>query len=66
MIRHMDAIFSHGVFFPLEPLTLPEGTHVHLSVEDGIDINSTQRVAKVITPRLAHPKDAADFVMEIR
>jgi predicted DNA-binding antitoxin AbrB/MazE fold protein len=66
MVRHVDAIFIQGTFRPLEPLTLPEGTRVHLSVEDVTNRNPAQPVAKIHTPRLAHPKDAADFVMEIR
>lgn len=66
MVRHIDAIFSQGAFRPLEPLALPEGTRVHLSVEEGTRVSPPSRAAKIHTPRLAHPKDAADFVMEIR
>jgi len=66
MVRHVDAIFSKGAFQPLEPLALAEGTRVHLSVEEGTPINPAHRVAKIHTPRLAHPKDAADFVLEVR
>ena len=67
MVRHVDAIFSRGALRPLEPLALPEGTRVHLSVEaytsaDGLPPSA----AKVHTPRLARPEDAADFVMEVR
>jgi predicted DNA-binding antitoxin AbrB/MazE fold protein len=66
MVRRVDAIFSQGAFRPLEPLALPEGTRVHLSVEDGTNANAVQPVAKIHTPKLAHPEDAADFVMEVR
>jgi predicted DNA-binding antitoxin AbrB/MazE fold protein len=34
MIHNIDAIYDHGVFRPVEPLTLPEGARVHLRVED--------------------------------
>lgn len=68
MVRHVNAIFSQGAFRPLEPLALPEGTRVRLSVEDE---QLTAKplpaaVAKVLTPRLARKEDAADFVMEVR
>ncbi len=66
MVRHVDAIFSQGAFRPLEPLALAEGTRVHLSVEEGTNVSPVQHVAKISTPRLAHPEEAADFVMEIR
>jgi predicted DNA-binding antitoxin AbrB/MazE fold protein len=66
MVRHVDAIFSHGAFRPLEPLVLPEGTRVHLSVEEDTLLNPADGVAKIHTPRLARPKDAADFVLEVR
>ncbi len=66
MVRHVDAIFSQGAFRPLEPLVLPEGTRVHLSVEEEPDSGSVPRTAKLRTPRLARPEDVADFVMEVR
>jgi predicted DNA-binding antitoxin AbrB/MazE fold protein len=65
MVRRVDAIFSQGAFRPLEPLALPEGTRVHLSVEEQ-EHSSNGGAARVRTPRLAHPEDAADFVMEVR
>jgi predicted DNA-binding antitoxin AbrB/MazE fold protein len=34
MIHNVDAIYDHGVFKPIEPLALPEGTRVHLRVEE--------------------------------
>jgi predicted DNA-binding antitoxin AbrB/MazE fold protein len=66
MVRHVDAIFSQGAFRPLEPLALPEGTRVHLSVEEETNAGPVPAVAKIRTPRLAHREDAADFVMEVR
>jgi predicted DNA-binding antitoxin AbrB/MazE fold protein len=66
MVRHVDAIFSQGAFRPLEPLALPEGSRVLLSVEDGANLTPAPHAAKIHTPRLAHPKDAADFKLEIR
>jgi len=66
MVRQVDAIFSQGAFRPLEPLALPEGTRVHLSVEEQTSVNTVPPAAKIHTPKLAHPEDAADFVMEVR
>lgn len=66
MVRQVDAIFSQGAFRPLEPLGLAEGTRVHLRVDDKSDVNRVAPTAKIHTPRLAHPEDAADFVMDVR
>jgi hypothetical protein len=65
MVRHVDAIFSHGAFRPLAPLALPEGTRVHLSVEEETNASPLPPPAKIHTPKLAHPEQAADFVMEV-
>jgi predicted DNA-binding antitoxin AbrB/MazE fold protein len=66
MVRHVDAIFSQGAFRPLEPLGLPEGARVHLSVEEETNAVPVRSAARIHTPRLAHPEDAGDFVMEVR
>jgi predicted DNA-binding antitoxin AbrB/MazE fold protein len=66
MVRRVDAIFSHGAFRPVEAVAIPEGTRVVLSVEDVEVVNSALRAGKIRTPRLADPKDAAHFVMEVR
>ncbi len=34
MPHHVEAIYDHGVFRPIEPLTLPEGARVRLRVEE--------------------------------
>jgi predicted DNA-binding antitoxin AbrB/MazE fold protein len=66
MVRQLDAIFSQGVFRPLEPLALPEGTRVHLSVEEQTSASPAQSVPMLRTPKLARREDVADFVMEVR
>lgn len=67
MVRNADAIFSQGAFRPLEPLSLPEGTRVQLSVIEATSPTSVPAAtAKIRTPKLARPEDAADFVMEVR
>ena len=65
MVCRVDAIFTQGAFRPLEPLALPEGTRVRLSVEEA-GAGPVPPVAKIHTPRLAHREDAANFVMEVR
>ncbi|HEY1684316.1 MAG TPA: antitoxin family protein [Tepidisphaeraceae bacterium] len=66
MVRQVDAIFTQGAFRPLEPLGLPEGTRVHLSVEEQSNPPGVSSPAKIRTPKLVRPEDAADFVMEVR
>jgi predicted DNA-binding antitoxin AbrB/MazE fold protein len=34
VIHNIDAIYDQGVFRPVQPLALPEGTRVHLRVEE--------------------------------
>jgi predicted DNA-binding antitoxin AbrB/MazE fold protein len=34
MIHNIDAIYDQGVFRPVQPVVLPEGTRVHLRVEE--------------------------------
>jgi predicted DNA-binding antitoxin AbrB/MazE fold protein len=67
MIHDVDAIYDQGVFRPLEPLVLPEGTRVHLRIEQEKHDGSVALLgARVYSPRLAHPVQAADFEMEVR
>jgi predicted DNA-binding antitoxin AbrB/MazE fold protein len=66
MVRDVDAIFTQGAFQPVEPLVLPEGTRVRLRVEDQPVPQSKERPAKIHSPKLAQPEQAADFVLEVR
>ena len=34
MVHNINAIYDHGVFRPMEPLVLPEGTCVRLRIEE--------------------------------
>src|SRR3954453_23676719 len=36
MVHNVEAIYDQGVFRPIVPLALPEGTRVHLRVEEEI------------------------------
>ena len=66
MIRHIDAVFSQGALRPLEPLSLPEGTLVHLSMQEETATAPVPQAARIYTPKLANPQDVADFVMAVR
>ena len=66
MTHDVDAIYDHGVFRPLEPLVLPDGERVHLRIEEEKrDGAASSLTARVYSPRLAHPEQAADFEMEV-
>jgi hypothetical protein len=66
MVRHIDAIFSHGAFQPVEPLTLPEVARVRLRVVEALPAGSEAAAPIIRSPKLAHPENAADFVLEVR
>jgi predicted DNA-binding antitoxin AbrB/MazE fold protein len=34
MSDEIDAVYSNGAFVPVIPIAIPEGTHVHLHVEE--------------------------------
>jgi predicted DNA-binding antitoxin AbrB/MazE fold protein len=73
MVRHVDAIYSQGALRPLEPLALPEGARVRLSLDEQATstvplprAGAAATAARIHSPKLAHREDAADFVMEVR
>jgi predicted DNA-binding antitoxin AbrB/MazE fold protein len=63
MSHNLDAIFDHGVFRPLQPVSFPEGTRVHLSVSESAE--SQVNTSRLMSPRLANPDQAADFALEV-
>jgi predicted DNA-binding antitoxin AbrB/MazE fold protein len=67
MTHDIDAIFDQGVFRPLGPLVLANGTRVHLRVEEESSVEpSSFPPGRILSPRLAHPEQAAEFIMEVR
>ena len=67
MSHDVDAIYDQGVLRPLEPLLLPNGTRVHLRILEHDSAGDAQPIpARIRSPRLAHPEQAAQFTMEIR
>lgn len=66
MVRQVDAIFTQGAFRPLEPFAIAEGTRVHLSVEEDASGTPLHAVARLRSPKLARPEDAADLLMDVQ
>jgi predicted DNA-binding antitoxin AbrB/MazE fold protein len=64
MSHEIDAIFDHGVFRPLNPVTLPDGAIVRLAVAD-VPQAANGQTARIHSPRLAHPEQAIDFQLEV-
>lgn len=56
-----EGIIQDGQIRLTSDTSLPEGTRVYVIVPTA----PIAHVAKVYSPRLAHPEDAADFVLEI-
>ncbi len=65
MVRQVDAIFSQGAFRPLVPFALAEGARVRLSIEEKTNGSAVPPPAKIYSPKLVHPEDVANFVMEV-
>jgi predicted DNA-binding antitoxin AbrB/MazE fold protein len=55
MIHNVDAIYDQGVFRPVEPVRLPNGTPVHLRVEE-------QNVA--VASKLGQPNEEIPTLLE--
>lgn len=62
MSIHIDATYRDGVIHPNQPLDLPENTPVSVIVAPREEVASFGRIH---SPRLAHPEQADDFVMEV-
>jgi predicted DNA-binding antitoxin AbrB/MazE fold protein len=66
MIHNVDAIYDHGVFRPSEPLPLPEGTRVHLRVEQkNAEPHETMPVDGEIPTLLERLKDVVGTVHDL-
>jgi hypothetical protein len=67
MTHDVDAIYDQGVFRPLAPLVLPNGTRVHLHVEEESSADTPpSSPPRIRSPQLAHPKQAAGFILEVQ
>ena len=57
----LEGIVEHGQIRLTGDVRLPDNTKVYVVVP-GMEI---ERVARIASPRLAHPEQARDFTMEI-
>ena len=57
----LEAIVDHGLIRLSPEVKLPDRTSVYVIVP----ANLTPKMARIVSPRLAHPEQARDFVMEV-
>jgi predicted DNA-binding antitoxin AbrB/MazE fold protein len=71
MTINVHATYRDGLIHPLHPLNLPEGTELELTVETAVanvtgTVDRDSAPARILSPRLVHPEQIADFQMEVR
>ncbi len=59
--RTFEGVVENGQIKLNSPVNLPDRTKVYVVVPD-VEVEQT---ARLYSPRLAHPEQASDFVMEI-
>ncbi len=59
-----EGVVENGKVRLPEDVALPEKAKVYVVVPGVFDME-VQRVAKIASPRLVHPEQAADFVKEV-
>ncbi len=59
MVHHIDAVYHQGVFRPIDPVTLPEGTRVHLRIveENGAEHSANKSAEGELPTLLERMKD---------
>lgn len=57
----LEGVVEHGELKLTTPVPLPDHTKVAVVISD---LQSVSR-ARIMSPRLAHPEQAADFQMEV-
>jgi hypothetical protein len=72
MTIHLHATYRSGLIHPDQPLNLPDGAELQLTVEPvatGDRSTGTDEAAppaRIYSPRLAHPEQIVDFQMDVR
>ncbi len=61
MVRTYEAVYENGAIRLAEDVQLPEHTRVYVVVPE----SNESLVYRVGSPRLLHPRQVADFVMEV-
>ena len=57
-MTHINAVYEHGVFRPVEPISLPEQTPVTVTVPDALVVSRPLDVREVLARR--HTSGATD------
>jgi hypothetical protein len=57
----LEAVVDHGLIRLPPDVKLPDRTRVYVIVP----ANLTPKKARIFSPRLAHPEQARDFMMEV-
>lgn len=60
-VKTFEGFIEKGQIKLRSPMNLPDHTKVYVVVPD----SEVEQVAHLHSPRLAHPEQAADFVMEV-
>lgn len=60
-ILTLEGVVEHGQIKLKTPLALPEHTKVYVLIPD----LRVEQSARLLSPRLRHPAQAADFAMEV-
>ncbi len=50
MSTHLEAVYENGIFRPLQPVSLPEHQRVTLTIEEGMEADSTADQVHFILP----------------
>jgi hypothetical protein len=58
----LEAIVDHGQIRLRDKVILPEHARVYVIVP-GVQV--TQKTARIVSPRLVHPEQVADFAKEV-
>ena len=65
MVHNIDAIFDDGVFRPTVPITIPDGTRVHLRVEEENSAQPTEANSNPIPTLLERLKNVVGTVDDL-
>ena len=57
-MTQIDAVFEHGVFRPIEPISLPEQTRVIVAVPDATSVSRLPDIREILSRR--HTSGHAD------
>jgi predicted DNA-binding antitoxin AbrB/MazE fold protein len=72
MTIHIHATYRDGLIHPDQPLNLPDGAELRLTVETlaAVDRSAagekTDSPIRIYSPRLAHPEQLVDFQMDVQ